>query len=159
MDLTSPGRYPSAKRFSSMQVIRVVIVNDHPIVRSNLRLLLERESDVRVIGEAANGREAVLLAEYQKPDIVLLDAKLQEMSGVQTAREMLKKNPALNIVFISALTADEYVIEALKLGAHGYVTGDSAQSDLVPAVRAAAKGERFLSPAIAEQLAIPTHQE
>lgn len=142
-----------------MQVIRVVIVNDHPIVRSNLRLLLQRESDVRVVGEAANTREAVLLADYQKPDIVLLDAKVQDMSGVQTAREMLKKNPALNIIFISALTADEYVIEALKLGAHGYVAGDSAQSDLVPAVRAVAKGERFLSPAIAEKMAIPAHRE
>jgi DNA-binding NarL/FixJ family response regulator len=135
-----------------MHVIRVIIANDHPIVRTNLRLLLERESGLRVVGEAANAREAVLLADYQKPDIVLLDAKLHDVSGVQTAREMLKKNPALNIVFISALTADEYVIEALKLGAHGYVIGDSAQSDLVPAVRAAAKGERFLSPAIAEKI-------
>jgi DNA-binding NarL/FixJ family response regulator len=135
-----------------MQVIRVVIVNDHPIVRSNLRMLLERESDVRVVGEAANAREAVLLADYQKPDIVLLDTKVQNVSGVQTAREMLKKNSALSIVFISALTADEYVIEALKLGAHGYVTGDSAQSDLLPAVRAAAKRERFLSPAIAARM-------
>jgi DNA-binding NarL/FixJ family response regulator len=142
-----------------MPVIRVIIANDHPIVRTNLRLLLEREPGLRVVGEAANAREAVLLAEYQKPDIVLLDAKLQDASGVQTAREMLKKNPALNIVFISALTADEYVIEALKLGAHGYVTGDSAQSDLVPAVRAAAKGELFLSPAIAAKMTIPTHHE
>jgi DNA-binding NarL/FixJ family response regulator len=132
--------------------IRIVLANDHPIIRSDLRLLLERHSGFRVTGEAANGREAVILAEYRRPDIVLLDIHLPQLSGIAAAREITSKAPGLGIIFITALTDEEYVSEALKAGARGYVLTDALQADLISAVHVVSRGGSFLSPAISASL-------
>jgi len=132
--------------------IRIVVANCHPIIRSDLRLLLEREPKFRVVGEAANGREAVLLAEFRHPDIVLLDVKLQQLNGMGAAREIASAKPELGIIFVSALSDREYVSEAFKAGARGYVLDDAVQSDLIPAIHVVAGGGRFLSPAISARL-------
>lgn len=131
-----------------MGTIRIVLANDHPIVRSSLRLLLEREPGFRVIAEAANGREAILLTDYQRPDIVVLDIQLPDVSGMTAARLIAGKHTGVRVVFVTALADDEYVAEAFKAGASGYVLSDSAQTDLIPAVHAAAQGQSFVSPAI-----------
>lgn len=128
------------------QTIRIVLANDHPVVRAGLRLLLARERSFEVIGEAASAREAAVLIEYTRPDVVLLDVQLSDGSGIAAAREMLSKNPKLGIVFLSALEEQEYISEALKAGARGYVLADSAQTDLAAAVRAVAGGKCFLTP-------------
>jgi DNA-binding NarL/FixJ family response regulator len=123
--------------------IRIVVANHHPIIRSDLRLLLERQSEFQVIGEAANEREAVLLVEYRHPDIVLL-----EVNGMAAAREISARKPGLGVIFIGALADEEYISEAFKAGARGYVLADAAQTDLPDAIRAIAAGGTFLSPAI-----------
>jgi DNA-binding NarL/FixJ family response regulator len=132
--------------------IRIVLANHHPIIRSDLRLLLEREPEFRVTGEAANGREAVMLAEYRRPDIVLLDIKLPQMNGIAAAREIASKKPGVGIIFVTALSDQEYVSEAFRAGARGYVWGDAVQSDLVSAIHVLARGGNFLSPAISAKL-------
>ena len=132
--------------------IRIVIANDHPIIRSDLRLLLERQPNFHVVGEAANGRETVVLVEYRHPDVVLLDIKLPEINGMAAAREISSQKPGLGILFITALTDEEYISEAFKAGARGYVLAGVAQTDLPDAVRVVAGGGSFLSPAITARL-------
>ncbi len=131
---------------------RILLCNQHPIVRNGLRLLLERESEIRVIGEAGNGREAVVLAEHSHPDIVLLDVKLPHLNGIAAAREICSKDRDIGIVFVSAQVDEEYVSEALKAGARAYVVADAVQNDLVRAIRVVTRGDRFLSPSIASQI-------
>jgi DNA-binding NarL/FixJ family response regulator len=135
-----------------MEPIRIVLANHHPIIRSNLRSLLEREPAVRVIGEAADGREAVALSEYLHPDLVLLDVKLPPLNGICTAREIISKRQTSKIIFVAVLTDQEYVSEALKAGARGYVLEDVASTDLFRAIRVVAGGGSFLSPAITARL-------
>lgn len=135
-----------------MDSIRVLLCNHHPIVRSGLRLLLERESALRVVGEAANAREAVALAEYLYPNVVILDVKLPDRTGIMAAREISAKFRKIGVIFVSAHIDEEYVAEAYKAGARGYVLADCVQTDLIPAIRLVAEGARFLSPAFASQL-------
>ena len=134
-----------------MEPIRIVLANDHPLVRSSLRQLLEREQGFRVIAEAANGREAILLADYRQPDIVVLDIQLPDVSGIVAARAITGKNVRTGILFVTALADHEYIAEAFKAGARAYVLSDSAQTDLIPAVHAAAQGRLFVSSAIDPQ--------
>lgn len=101
-----------------------------------------------MIAEAANGREAVLLADYRRPDIVVLDIQFPDVNGITAARLITGKNAGTRIIFVSQLADAEYLTEAFKAGAHGYVLSDAAQTDLIPAVRAAAEGQFFVSPAI-----------
>lgn len=133
-------------------IIRIVLANHHPIIRSDLRLLLERQPTFHVIGEAANGREAVVLMEYKQPDVILLDVSLPHVNGMAASREISSKSPSSGIIFVTALTDEEYISEAFKAGARGYVLEDAAQTDLPFAIRVVAAGRRFLSPAICEKL-------
>ncbi len=135
-----------------MEPIRIVLANHHPIVRSNLRSLLETDAAFRVIGEAADGREAVALAEYRHPDVVLLDVQLPPTNGISTAREIAAKRRGFGIIFVSVLSDQEYVSEALRAGARGYVLEDAAATDLFHAIRVVAGGGCFLSPAIGIKL-------
>jgi DNA-binding NarL/FixJ family response regulator len=135
-----------------MAWIRVLLCHQHPIVRSSLRDLLERESDIRVVGEAANGREALTLADYFHPEIVLLDVKLTQTTGIAAAREIIAKCKDTGVVFVSVDGDEEYVAEAFKAGARGYVLADSAHTDLVHAIRVVAKQGNFLSPSIMSRL-------
>jgi DNA-binding NarL/FixJ family response regulator len=135
-----------------MGLVQVLLANPHPLIRNSLRLLLERERDFRIVGEAANGREAVVLAEYRHPDVVLLDIQLPHLDGLSAAREISGKNRKQGIVFVTANADQEYVSEAFKAGARGYVLADSAQTELVRAVRVVALGGTFLSPIITSQI-------
>ncbi len=142
----------SFSRASMDTTIRVVLANHHPMIRSNLRLLLERQSAVRVVGEAADGREAVFLTERRHPAVVLLDIQLPLLSGIAAAREISSIKPDPGIIFVTALVDQEYVCEAFKAGARGYVLADLAHMDLVSAIQMVASGGRFLSPAISRKL-------
>ena len=135
-----------------MGFINIVLASDHPIIRSTLRVILEREPDFRVVAEAANGQEAVVLAEYKRPDIILLDVKLPHVSGIAAARRIISKSRDAGIVFLAEHSDEEYVAQAFKAGARGYVLADSAQSDLIRAIRFVARGDTFLSPSISSQL-------
>ena len=129
-------------------VTTILLASAHPILRNSLRSLLEREPDFRVIAEAASGREAVVLADYKRPHVVLLDVKMAHLAGLPSAREILSRSPGTAIVFVTAETDEVYVSEAMKTGARAYVSADTAQSDLVPAIHAVAEGRTFLSPSI-----------
>jgi len=135
-----------------MDQIRIVLANHHPIVRTTLRGLLEKEPEFEIVGEAANGREAVVLSDYRRPDVVLLDIHLPMVSGLSAAIEISARNPKAGIVMVSELADEEYVVEAFKAGARGYVRADTSQTDLVNAVRSVANGECYLSPSITSQL-------
>ncbi len=135
-----------------METIRVLLANSHPLIRNSLRLLLEREQDFLIVGEASNGREAVVLADYRHPNVVLLDIPLPYVDGLAAAREISSKNKGTGVVFVTTNPDLEYASEAFKAGAGAYVLADSAQVELVRAIRAVVRGRSFLSPTIASQL-------
>lgn len=135
-----------------MQPIRVLLANPHPIVRSELRSLLERDPLIRVVGEAANGREAIVLAEYQRPAVAILEMNFDRIRGIDVARAILSGSSVTRIVFVSAVGDEGYVDEAFHAGARGYVLGNSADTDLCRAVAVVAAGGAFLSSSIGRSL-------
>jgi two-component system response regulator NreC len=135
-----------------MRATRILLAHPHPLLRSGLRHLLEREPGFQIAAEAADSREALLLAEFTSPAVALLDLHLPPSGGLFTARSLHGRLPFRPIVFLSSSTDEEYIAEALKTGARGFVQGDAAATDLVPALRAALRGRYFLSPSISAQL-------
>ncbi len=135
-----------------MPPLRILICHRHPIVRSGLRVLLEPEPGIRIVAEAANGAEALALTDYWRPDIVILDLNLTQMTGISAAREIIRKGHKARIVFVTGYSDEEYIAEAFKAGAHAFVLAASAQTDLIHAVRAVAQERRFLSPGLTSKL-------
>jgi len=135
-----------------MRKIRVLLADDHQLMRSGLRLMLERESDMSVVGEASDGREAVALAKSLKPDVVVMDIAMPNLSGIEAAHQMTQENPELGIVMVSMHSDETYVLRALKAGSRGYLLKDSAEADLIKAIHVVAGGKSFFSPAISKVL-------
>ena len=127
--------------------MRVVIADDHGIVRSGVRMLLERQSDIQVVGEASDGAEARDMVIREKPDLAILDVKMPKLTGLQATREIREQVPDVAVLILSMYDDDRYLFEALKAGASGYVLKAQADADLMAAVRAVEKGEPFLTPA------------
>jgi two-component system response regulator NreC len=128
--------------------IRVLLADDHGVVRQGFRLILAQHDDVEVVGEAVNGREAVDLARKLTPDVVILDIAMPELNGVDATRLIRQELPECNVLVLSMHKDAAYVRETLRAGAKGYLLKDSIDGDLVKAVRAVAAGEGFLSPGI-----------
>jgi two-component system, NarL family, response regulator NreC len=135
-----------------MNVIRILLADDHTVVRKGLRLLLESHPGFKVIAEAANGREAVSLAESHTPDVVVLDVAMPLLNGSEAARQISAKLPQTAIVFLSMHSDEGYVLKALKSGAKAYLLKDSAEDDLINAIKAVTEGKAFFSPAISKML-------
>src|SRR5215469_12436988 len=135
-----------------MKKTRLLLADDHQLMRSGLRLMLERESDMSVVGEASNGREAVALAKSLKPDVVVMDVGMPNLNGVEAAHRMTEESPTIAIVMLSMHSDESYVLRALKAGARGYLLKDSAEADLIKAVHAVAGGKSFFSPAVSKVL-------
>ena len=131
-----------------MELIRVLLIDDHELVRSGIKALLEKSEDIRVVGEAGEGHEALECIRETNPDVVLLDISLPGLNGLEVAAKARKDFPRLRIVFLSMHSNEEYVLQALKVGASGYVLKQASTRELELAVRSAKKGETFLSPAI-----------
>jgi DNA-binding NarL/FixJ family response regulator len=127
--------------------MRVIIADDHGIVRSGVRMLLERQSDIQVVGEASDGAEARDMVIREKPDLAILDVKMPKLTGLQATREIREQVPDVAVLILSMYDDDRYLFEALKAGASGYVLKAQADADLMAAVRAVEKGEPFLTPA------------
>jgi DNA-binding NarL/FixJ family response regulator len=127
--------------------MRVLIADDHGIVRSGLRLLLERQPDIEVVAEAADGAEARELAISERPDLAILDVKMPKLTGLQATREIKAQAPEVAVLILSMHDEERYVDEALKAGASGYVVKTQADTDLVAAIRAVERGEPFPAPA------------
>jgi DNA-binding NarL/FixJ family response regulator len=126
--------------------MRVLIADDHGIVRSGLRLLLERQPDIDVIGEAADGVEAREIAVRERPDLAILDVRMPKLTGLQATREIKEQVPEVAVLILSMHDDDRYLFEALKAGASGYVLKTQADTDLLTAIRAVERGEPFLTP-------------
>jgi DNA-binding NarL/FixJ family response regulator len=132
--------------------LRIVLADDHTVMRGGLRLLLEREPGFGVVGEASNGREAIQLAEEHSPDVVVMDVAMPTLNGIEAAARIVAAHPRIAIVILSMHSDESYVLRALKAGARGYLLKDSAEADLLQAVRAVSDGKAFFSPAIGKLL-------
>ena len=126
-------------------MIRVLIADDHGIVRSGLRMLMERQSDVQVVAEAGDGVEALEQALAERPDVAVLDVSMPRMTGLQAAREIHAHDDGIGLLMLSMHDDDRYFLEALEAGASGYVLKRAADEDLVDALRAVAEGRSFLT--------------
>ena len=135
-----------------MKKIKVVIVDDHTIVRKGLVSLLDDEEDIDVIGEAEDGHEAIRTVEKLNPDVVIMDIGMPSMNGLEAVRLLKKERPAIRILILTMHANEEYIIEALKSGACGYLIKKSAPRELTSAIRIADAGEMYLSPAIATKV-------
>ncbi len=135
-----------------MKAIRILLADDHTVVRKGLRLLLEAQPGFNVIADAADGREAVGLAEKLVPDVVVMDVAMPILNGIEAARQITAKQPNVAVVFLSMHSDEGYVLKALKAGARGYLLKDSAEYDLINAVKAVTEGKAFFSPAISKML-------
>jgi DNA-binding NarL/FixJ family response regulator len=126
--------------------MRILIADDHGIVRSGLRLLLERQQGIEVVAEAADGAEAREIAVRERPDLAILDVKMPKLTGLQVTREIKQQAPEVAVLILSMHDDERYLFEALKAGASGYVLKTQADTDLVSAIRAIERGEPFLTP-------------
>src|ERR1044071_1254600 len=135
-----------------MKRIRILIADDHGIVRKGLRLQLEQNNAFEVVGEATEGREAVRMAEEWMPDIVIMDIAMPNLNGIQATTQVIKKNPQIGVIILSMYSDETYLTRTLAAGAKGYLLKENADKDLDVAVRAVAQGKPFFSPAIANTL-------
>jgi two-component system, NarL family, response regulator NreC len=133
--------------------IRVLIVDDHAVVRAGLRLLLDAEDDIKTVGEAGDAREAIFEARSTKPDVVLMDVVLGDKSGIDVTPELIREQPQARVLVLSMQDDPRYVREAFAAGAHGYVLKEAADTDLVTAVREVARGGSYVHPALGARMA------
>lgn len=131
-----------------MKAVRVLLADDHALVRAGFRALLEKFPEITVVGEAANGREALKLIDDHKPDVVLMDVMMPELNGLETTARAAHKFPDMRIVILSMNACQEFVLQALQAGAAGYLLKNITPTELELAVRAVARGETYLSSAI-----------
>jgi DNA-binding NarL/FixJ family response regulator len=132
--------------------ISVVVADDHGVVREGLKALLERNEDIVVVGEAADGREAVKVAAKLKPDVLLMDIAMPALNGIEATQQVLEVSPSSRVIILSMYSTSEHIFRSFKAGAQGYLLKESAGADVVTAVRAVREGKRYLSDKITETI-------
>jgi DNA-binding NarL/FixJ family response regulator len=132
--------------------IRVLVVDDHAVVRSGIRLLLAREPDIEPVGEAGTGREAIFEARTHKPDVVLMDVVMPEQTGLEALPQLLHEHPDTKVLLLSMQDDPRYVREAFAAGASGYILKEAADAEVVTAIREVAKGGRYVNPELGARL-------
>ncbi len=135
-------------------MIRVLLIEDHPVVRQGIRAMLTGVKGIQVIGEASTGQEGALLAREKKPDIIVLDLRLPDTDGLEIARRILRRMPDTKIVVLTAMHNDTLLTQLLEVGVQGYMTKDSSRTELEQAIRAIHSGQRYISHAIASRMAL-----
>ena len=130
--------------------IRILLADDHTVVRQGFKMILQSQPDMEIAGEAGNGREAVELAESLQPDVVVMDVAMPELNGIEATRRLAASAPRVRVLALSMHKDSVYVREILRAGARGYLLKDSIDTDLLAAVRAVARGEGYLSPAVSD---------
>jgi len=128
-----------------MDPIRILLADDHTVVRDGLRALLEKQPDMTVVGEAADGRDVLRVAEEQSPDVIVMDIAMPNMNGIEATRRILASNSHCAVVILSMHQDESYVLRSLKAGAKGYLLKDSVRGDVIEAIRAVAQGRSFLT--------------
>lgn len=137
----------------SVDVIKVILADDHAVVRAGVKAVLGAAKDIQVIGEASNGREAVALAERLNPDVIVMDLSMGEMDGITATQEMVEKKIRGKILILTMHAEDAYLVKVLEAGASGYLVKSAADRELVDAVRALAHGDMYMQPTAARTLA------
>jgi DNA-binding NarL/FixJ family response regulator len=132
--------------------IRILLADDHTVIRSGLRLLLEQQSDLNVVAEAGNGREAVELVPKFRPEVAVLDIGMPQLNGIEATRQITSNESPTQVVILSMHSDEGYVLRALRAGARAYILKSSADADLIRAVRTVAEGKSFFSPVISKML-------
>jgi DNA-binding NarL/FixJ family response regulator len=132
--------------------LRVLIADDHPIVRDGLRLLLGSQPDVEVVGEAASGTAAVAAAASLQPDVVVMDLHMPELNGIEATRQVVRSQPSVAVLVVTMFDDDDSVFAAMRAGARGYLLKDAPQGEILRAVRAVASGEAIFGPAVATRV-------
>ena len=132
--------------------IRVLIADDHPLFREGMRGRLDRVADIDVVGEAANGDEAVEMAKRLEPDVILMDIKMPGLNGIEATRKISQANPQVNVLVLTMFEDDDSVFAAMRAGAKGYLLKDSGGEGVVHAIRAVASGEAVFGPGVAERI-------
>jgi len=135
-----------------MRQIRILLADDHTILRTGLKLVLSRQPGFEVVGEAGDGRQALALAESLAPDVAVLDIGMPNLNGIEAARQIREKLPQTAVVILSMHSDEGYVLRALKAGARAYLLKDSAEADLINAIKVVTEGKAFFSPAISRVL-------
>ncbi|MCL5045343.1 MAG: response regulator transcription factor [Actinobacteria bacterium] len=135
-----------------MDKIRVLLVDDHTILREGIKMLLEAQPDVEVVGEAEDGEEAVAKARALKPDVVLMDVAMPKLNGLEATRQIKKEDPGAQVLILSMHETEEYILPILEAGASGYVVKQTAAQELVSAIRAVYNGNSFLYPTVARKV-------
>jgi two-component system, NarL family, response regulator NreC len=135
-----------------MSTIKILLADDHVVMRRGIRALLERRPEFQVVAEAGDGREAVQLAETHSPHVVVADIAMPNLNGIEAARQIAQRSPQTAIVILSMHSDESYVLRALKAGARGYLLKDSPESDLINAILAVHEGKAFFSPSISKML-------
>jgi DNA-binding NarL/FixJ family response regulator len=132
--------------------VRILLADDHGVVRKGLRFLLERQQGMEVVGEAGDGREAIRLAESLSPDIVIMDIAMPLLNGIDATAQIVKRDPRIGVIILSMHSDEDYLLSALNAGAKGYLLKDSAEVDLARAIQAVGRGTPFFSPEIAKTM-------
>jgi two-component system, NarL family, response regulator NreC len=135
-----------------MEQIRILLSDDHNILRDGMRLLLERQPGFVVVGEASDGRETLELVQNHQPDVVVMDIAMPNMNGIEATRRIVEKHPSMGVVILSMHYDESYVIRSLKAGARAYLLKDAVKSELIAAIHAVAEGRSFFSPKISRIL-------
>ena len=136
-----------------MKKVRILLADDHTVMRAGLRALLERQPNLEVVGEAEDGRQAVEFASSHVPDVVVMDIAMPNLNGVEATRRMVSKQLTISVVILSMYSDESYVMRALEAGARAYLLKDSAVTDLIRAIEAVSQGKSFFSPKISRILA------
>ena len=136
-----------------MKKLRILLADDHIVMRTGLRALLERQPNLEVVGESENGREAVELASSLKPDVLVMDVGMPVLNGIEATKTIVSQHPTIAVVVLSMHADESYVMRALKAGARGYLLKDSAPADLLSAIQAVSQNKSFFSPKVSRILA------
>jgi len=148
-----PNGFLQLKLFDrNMEKIRVILADDHTVVRQGLRALLAAEGDIDIVGEAENGRQAIQLVKKLMPDVAVIDIAMPVLNGLEATRQITRAVPTTKVLILSSYSDDEYVQQLTEAGAAGYLVKQTAANDLLKAIREAHKGNAFFSPAIAKRL-------
>jgi DNA-binding NarL/FixJ family response regulator len=135
-------------------MIKIILADDHAIVRDGLRVFLEMQSDIKVVGEANNGREVLNRVKELRPDIVIMDITMPELNGIDATHQIMESGMEVKVIILSMQSSSEHIFRALKAGASGYLLKESAGKEVIEAVRTVMGGKRYLSPSISETLVL-----
>ena len=135
-----------------MELIKVLLAEDHTIVRKGIYSLLTEAANIEVVGEAEDGRQAVDMVDLLRPDVILMDINMPNLSGLEATRAIKKLRPAVNVLILTMYTNEEYIYQVLQSGASGYLVKQSAPGELLTAIEAVHRGDTYLSPAISKKI-------